>query len=101
MPDGTTVRAPLINTGSLISEVGERLAADYPCSCSYFDTADNKRVYSLRSSGNTDVSAIAKLIGEAMISYFGDEYSGGGHPQAAGFTTPIGEYHLPSYVKEL
>jgi hypothetical protein len=99
-PDGDIV-APLINTNTLISEVGERLAADYPCSCSYFDTVDNKRVYSLRSRGNTDVSAIAKLIGDAMLIYFGDQYSGGGHAQAAGFTTPIGEYHLPSFVKNL
>lgn len=92
MPDGATVRAPLINTGSLISEVGERLATDHPCSCSYFDTSD-KRIYSLRSRGNTDVSTIAKFIGDTMRRAFGENHSGGGHAQAAGFTTPLANFH--------
>lgn len=98
-PEGTIV-APLLNTNTMISEIGERLAADYPCSCSYFDTGEGKRVYSLRSRGNTDVSAIAKQIGDTMISHFGESYSGGGHAQAAGFTTPFDEFHFSSFVNE-
>lgn len=40
----------------------------------YFDNADGRRVYSLRSIGDFDVSEIAKKFG------------GGGHKNAAGFT---------------
>jgi uncharacterized protein len=42
----------------------------------YFDTED-KQIWSLRSRGDVDVSAISKQFG------------GGGHKAAAGFTEPV------------
>lgn len=65
---------PFINTTSLTSEIVGRLAEDASFACGWFQRKDGKLVYSLRSRGNFDVSAIAK------------EYGGGGHAAAAGFT---------------
>lgn len=48
-----------------------------PFAASYYDKPEG-RVFSLRSIGDFDVSAIAK------------KYGGGGHKNAAGFTVPVG-----------
>lgn len=69
------------NTTVLQSEIGSALLAAWPkalYSCTYMD--DHKlgtRVWSLRSRKDFDVSVIAKRCG------------GGGHAQAAGFTTSM------------
>lgn len=74
--DGQAV--PVVNTSIAWSEVGEALINKYPqyafvASFTYF--ADNI-MWSLRSKGEFDVSAIAKKFG------------GGGHKNAAGFKEP-------------
>lgn len=46
---------------------------------SYFDRNDNKRIFSLRSTSDFDVSEIAK------------GYGGGGHNNAAGFSISLGD----------
>lgn len=59
------------------SEVCERLLEVYQTvgiAAVYFDTAEGKRVFSLRSRDGVDCSVVAKAMG------------GGGHAQAAGFT---------------
>lgn len=71
-------RLGLANITTLISETADVAlstgAFDYVIS--FFDTTDtNQRVYSLRSKGEVDVSLIAK------------EHGGGGHKNAAGYTT--------------
>jgi oligoribonuclease NrnB/cAMP/cGMP phosphodiesterase (DHH superfamily) len=72
-----TKRVMFINTCSLTSEVGNQLLTDDPSIdfvAGWFDLAD-RRVWSLRSADKFDCSELAKL------------YGGGGHPNAAGFTT--------------
>lgn len=66
-----------VNTTCLNSEIGEKLAEERPFSVTFFIRNDGKKVWSLRSRGvdGIDVSEIAKRHG------------GGGHKQAAGFTT--------------
>lgn len=71
-------KVPVLNLSDNISEVGNQLCQKFPeaaFSASYCDRADGKRSYSLRSIGDFDVSAIAKQFG------------GGGHRNAAGYTT--------------
>ena len=71
---------PVVNATAYYSEVGDELCRrnpDIPFSASYFDRADGKRQWSLRSRSDFDVSAIAKAFG------------GGGHQQAAGFETEM------------
>ncbi len=71
-------RVPVVNATGNISDLGHRLCELFPAasfSASYRDTAEDRRVWSLRSVGDFDVSAIAKL------------YGGGGHRNAAGFQT--------------
>lgn len=71
-------KVPVLNLSDNISEVGNQLCQKFPeaaFSASYCDRKDGKRSWSLRSIGDFDVSAIAKLFG------------GGGHRNAAGFTT--------------
>lgn len=64
------VNAPYLN----ISEIGNILATDYAdIGMGWFERGDGKIQFSLRSNGDIDVSAIAKL------------YGGGGHKNAAGF----------------
>ena len=76
-------RVPCVNTTTLISEIGNRLAVGNPFAAMYFET-DEKRIYSLRSEENgVDVSEIAKM------------YGGGGHPRAAGFTVPKPQIEFP------
>lgn len=64
----------------LASDAGHSMNENTPFSMTYFDYND-KRVFSLRSRGNFDVSAIAK------------KHGGGGHKNAAGFTVefPLAE----------
>jgi nanoRNase/pAp phosphatase (c-di-AMP/oligoRNAs hydrolase) len=63
-----------VNATTLFSEVAGELAKDRPFGACYFDRADGKRQWSLRSrNGGVDVSEIAKAHG------------GGGHRNAAGF----------------
>lgn len=70
--DGYTV--PCVNATVLFSDIAGELAKDKPFGVCYFDRADGKRQYSLRSrDGGVDVSEIAKAHG------------GGGHRNAAGF----------------
>lgn len=65
---------PVVNATVLFSEIAGTLAKGQPFAACYFDRADGKRQWALRSTGEgLDVSAIAKQFG------------GGGHKQAAGF----------------
>lgn len=69
---------PIVNTSLLFSEVGEELCKRFPkepFAAYYFDRADCKRQWGLRSRNGFDVSTVAKV------------YGGGGHPAAAGFIT--------------
>lgn len=73
-------KVPVVNTTLLFSEVGHKLCKIYmdrPFSASFFIRQDGKIQYSLRSIGDFDVSAIAKVGG------------GGGHRNAAGFESHI------------
>ncbi len=73
------------NATVLFSEIGEKLAQDMPFGATYFDRADGKRQWSLRSrDGGIHVGDLAKSMG------------GGGHPQAAGFETMLN--FLPTYA---
>lgn len=70
-------RVPVVNTIMLMSDLGNDLVEAFPTAAFagyYFDRADGKRQFGLRSKAPFDVSTIAK------------QYGGGGHPQAAGFT---------------
>lgn len=69
-------RIPIVNATAYWSEVGQGLLRRYPefpCVASYYITKDRKKVWSLRSRGGFDCSAIAV------------KYGGGGHLNAAGF----------------
>lgn len=72
---------PVANASVLFSEVGSELCKQYPeakYSMYYFDRlTDGIRQWGLRSIGDYDVSEVAKLHG------------GGGHKNAAGFTSPL------------
>lgn len=66
---------PVINATEDISEKLGALAEQFgPFAVGWFQRADGKFVYSLRSRGDFDVSEIAR------------QYGGGGHRNAAGFT---------------
>lgn len=59
------------------SEIGNLLATEYKVGGTYYDRKDDKRVFSLRSvPDGPDVSEIAQ------------QYGGGGHRNAAGFSRP-------------
>lgn len=64
---------PLVNVTSDISEIVGKLAESAPFAIGWFQLADGRFVYSLRSRGDFDVSTLAK------------KYGGGGHKNAAGF----------------
>lgn len=64
------VNAPYINTSELVGHLAEKAMF----AVGWFQRADGKYQYSLRSRGDFDVSELAKRFG------------GGGHRQAAGFT---------------
>lgn len=69
-------RVLCVNATVLFSEIAGELAKGRPFGACYFDRADGKRQYSLRSEeSGVDVSAVAR------------EYGGGGHPHAAGYET--------------
>lgn len=72
-------RVPVANLPAfLASEAGNMLAEGNPFAAIYFDSATGRK-FSLRSrQGGRDVSQVAAA------------YGGGGHPNAAGFTMPIG-----------
>lgn len=77
---------PVTNASVLFSEVGNALCIDdeYKSNRSlfaayYFDRADGKRQWGLRSIGNFDVSEVAK------------QYGSGGHKNAAGFITDVNQ----------
>jgi len=86
---GTTM--PMLNTTTLISEIGNALCKYYSCACMYFDVLENgkaKRVFSLRGDGSIDVEKIAKA------------YGGGGHHDAAGFSLDMSDLIFDElYVK--
>lgn len=72
---------PAVNSPLFQSELGEELCKmhpDSPFAAVYFKLNPAEEVWSLRSRGGFDVSAVARQLG------------GGGHPAAAGFkvTTP-------------
>lgn len=71
---------PVVNVSMLYSEVGEYLAQRHPSGMGvyYFDRADGRRQWGLRSRGNVECLSIAQV------------YGGGGHKQASGFETEIG-----------
>jgi len=70
-------RVLCVNATCHISEIAGELAKDRPFGVTYFDRADGKRVYSLRSrDGGVDVSEVARGFG------------GGGHARAAGYEVP-------------
>ena len=71
---------PIVNATACFSEVGDELCRRYPerpFAAYYFDRADGKRQWGLRSRRGFDVSVVAK------------SYGGGGHPAAAGFTEDL------------
>jgi hypothetical protein len=61
------------------SEVGNKLAAMYEVSLTWFERGDGITQFSLRSIGDIDVSVIAKVFG------------GGGHKNASGFQMGLHE----------
>jgi oligoribonuclease NrnB/cAMP/cGMP phosphodiesterase (DHH superfamily) len=71
-------RIPVVTSCVLQSEIGGRLAKDYPFVAIVFET-EGRRIWSLRSheKGGVNVAEIAKRHG------------GGGHPNAAGFIEKI------------
>lgn len=81
---------PCVNATVNFSEVGDELcrqSPERPFSAHYFDRADGKRQFGLRSRGEFDVSAVAKL------------YGGGGHKGAAGFVIDVGRIRELNVVK--
>lgn len=77
MRDILGYRVPCTNATVLIDLTGERMCAGHPFSASYYDRADGKRKWSLRSDANgIDVGKLAEKIP-----------GGGGHKNAAGFET--------------
>jgi uncharacterized protein len=69
-------RVPCINVPyNGISEIVGKLAEDQPFAIGWFQGVSGKYLYSLRSKGDFDVSAIAK------------KYGGGGHKNSAGFNS--------------
>jgi oligoribonuclease NrnB/cAMP/cGMP phosphodiesterase (DHH superfamily) len=89
--DEQCFEVPCVNTSDNISEIGNMLCKNYPYapfSVSYCDRAA-VRSWSLRSIGDFDVSSVAKAFG------------GGGHKNAAGFTTELGwpQTHSEEFIK--
>ena len=90
---------PCINATSQMSEIGSELCKGYPFSATWFQIA-GKRIYSLRSDkGGLDVGLIAKAVGDRIKASEGNEYGGGGHKHAAGFSVPAdGMYYVKGRV---
>lgn len=76
--DSVEVLGVPCNLSPLISEVAHRLALLSPSGigCTWFDTENGERVYSLRSIAGVDCLPIAQY------------YGGGGHLKACGFKVP-------------
>lgn len=73
-------KVPVVNASTLFSETVDFLCQkfpDVPFAAYYFDRADNKRQWGLRSPNRFDVTPIAKKRG------------GGGHPGASGFVEDL------------
>lgn len=73
-------RVPVANATICFSQVGDRLCQLHPkvpFAAYYYDRADGKRQWGLRSPGRFDVSVIARAKG------------GGGHPGAAGYVEDL------------
>jgi oligoribonuclease NrnB/cAMP/cGMP phosphodiesterase (DHH superfamily) len=69
---------PFVNApGMMASELIGKLAESAPFAVGWFQRADGRYQYSLRSRGTVDVSVIAERFG------------GGGHKQAAGFESMV------------
>jgi len=71
------VNAPYLNTSELVGSLAEHPQGEggrVPFAAGWFQRADGKYQYSLRSRGDFDVAALAETFG------------GGGHKNAAGFT---------------
>lgn len=83
---------PMMNCTEHISNTGNELCKNYPSSpfsITYFDDlAKNTRHWSLRSIGDYNVSNIAKKMG------------GGGHKNAAGFSTSL-ETNIYKFVEKI
>lgn len=80
------IQVPICNAPPMVtSDVGNRLAKDYPFAVMYHDM-QNTCDYSLRSSKENpkavDVGALAKKLG------------GGGHKHAAGFKLPLRDVYM-------
>lgn len=72
---------PIVNTAWDFSDIAEFLLEKFPGTQAagyYFDRNDKRRQWGLRSRGDVDVSALC------------ERYGGGGHRNAAGFTSSIG-----------
>lgn len=70
-----TIQVPCVNTQVFHSEVGNLLASKHPMAIMWYRADDGTYRHSLRSSDRMDCSQIARFWG------------GGGHANAAGFTT--------------
>lgn len=84
---------PVVNATVLLSETAHALGEMYPNSpfaAYYHDLTDGMIRWGLRGNGNITVNRIA------------EQYGGGGHPNAAGFTAPHGRIlmHNPHTVLE-
>jgi hypothetical protein len=82
---------PVVNAAVFGSEVGAELLKRYPdapFAALYFDRGDGSRQWSLRSREDFDVSAIAR------------RYQNGGHRQAAGFETKLGDDFIPKLPRK-
>lgn len=80
---------PVVNASVQFSAVGHALCKKFPEAAFagyYFDRADGQRQWGLRSTGDFDVSAIAKI------------YGGGGHRNASGFQTTIAEKEVTPWT---
>jgi oligoribonuclease NrnB/cAMP/cGMP phosphodiesterase (DHH superfamily) len=73
--DDPTIQAPCVNTPVFHSEVGNLLSAKHPVVIIWHRAEDGLYRHSLRSADKFDCSKIARFWG------------GGGHANAAGFTT--------------
>lgn len=75
----------VVNTSVMWSEVGNKLLEIHPNVdfAASFTVKEDNIMWSLRSKGDFDVSAVAKMFG------------GGGHKNAAGFVVPKDEGGLP------
>lgn len=68
---------PIVNATSYASEVGEALLVEHPTApfvSVWYEGRDGRRIWSVRSRGDFDVSAVARALG------------GGGHKAAAGWS---------------